>query len=127
MTNSNSSDRLNRVEANLQTVTDILVAVARRAEATDARLDRVVESQDRMQGQLDQMQGQLDQTQGQLNQMQGQLDELRRDVDIAFDTVMALSNNTDATLASINAALERQDRVLDYLVRRDREPPQEQP
>lgn len=106
MTNPNSGDRLDRIETNLQTVTDILVAVARRAESTDERLDRVSQAQDRMQNQLDQ---------------------LREDVDIAFETVMALSNNTDSTLASINAALERQDRVLDYLMRRDRngEPPLE--
>jgi chromosome segregation ATPase len=99
MTNSSNGDRLGRVEANLEAATDILVAVARRAESTDARLDRVSQSQDRMQSQLDQ---------------------LREDVEIAFETIKALSNNTDSTLASINAALERQDRVLDYLVRRDR-------
>ena len=106
MNNSSKEDRLDRVEANLQTATDILVAVARRAELTDGRLDRLSQSQDRMQTQLDQ---------------------LREDVDIAFETVMALSNNTDSTLAAINAALERQDRVLDYLLRRDRngEPPPE--
>lgn len=113
MTNSNKEDRLGRIEANLQTATDILVAVARRAESTDTRLDRVSERLDR-----------LSQSQ---DRMQGQLDQLREDVDIAFATVMALSNNTDSTLASINAALERQDRVLDYLLRReDRgEPPLE--
>lgn len=106
MTASNSGDRLDRIEANLQTATDILVAVARRAESTDDRLDRVSERLDRVSQAQD--------------RMQSQLDQLREDVDIAFETVMALSNNTDSTLASINAALERQDRVLDYLMRRDR-------
>ena len=49
MTASNSGDRLDRIETNLQTVTDILVTVARRAESTDERLDWVSQAQDRMQ------------------------------------------------------------------------------
>lgn len=110
------SDRLNRVEHNLQTVTDILVAVARRAEATDARLDRLTEAQKRTQSKLDHLRGNVDHS-------RANVDHLREDIDIAVETIVALSSNTNATLASINAALERQDRVLDYLLRRDLDPP----
>ena len=50
---------------------------------------------------------------------QVQLDQLREDVEIAFQTITVLSHNTDRTLASINASLSRQDRILDYLMRGD--------
>lgn len=67
----------------------------------------------------------------------------QQQIAIAFDAIDRLANvqlqlgqiverqqnTTDATLASINAALERQGRILDYLMRPDRngngnEPPQ---
>jgi len=37
---TNNSNRLDRIEDDLETVKEILVAVARRAESTDERLDR---------------------------------------------------------------------------------------
>lgn len=97
MTNG-SSDRIDQFEDDLETVKQIMLTLARRAEATDARIDRLAERQDRTQAQLDQ---------------------LGIDVDIAFQTITALSDNTDRTLASINASIQRQDRILDYLIRRD--------
>lgn len=95
---TSSSSRLDRIENDLETVKEIMLTLARRAEATDARIDRLAERQDRTQTQLDQ---------------------LGVDVDIAFQTITALSDNTDRTLASINASIQRQDRILDYLMRRD--------
>ncbi len=96
----------------LETVKQLLLAIARRAEATDSRIDRLVENQDR--------------TQRQLDQFSVKVDQLTENVDIAFQTIEALSNNTDRaingindTLASVNAAIERQDRILDYLLKRD--------
>jgi len=111
MTND-SNDRLERSENDLETVKGLLVAVARRAEATDYRLDRLVESQDRTQRQLDQLSGTVE-------QLTGSVDQLREDVDIAFQTITALSDNTDRTIASISASIQRQDRILDYLMHRD--------
>ena len=118
MTND-SNDRLERSENDLETVKGILVAVARRAESTDSRLDRLVESQDRTQRQLDQLSGKVDQLTGSVEQLTGSVEQLREDVDIAFQTITALSDNTDRTIASINASIQRQDRILDYLMRRD--------
>ena len=102
-TMTNSNNRLDRIEDDLETVKDILIAVARRAEATDSRLDRLVESQDR--------------TQQQLDQLSSRVDQLTEDVEKDFKTFTALSDNTDRTLASINASIQRQDKILDYLLR----------
>ncbi len=98
MTNSNGdrNDDLENVKQILFTVARQYEASERRMSATDARIDRLVERQDRTQEQLDQ---------------------LSEDVDIAFQTITALSSNTDRTLASINASIQRQDRILDYLLR----------
>lgn len=114
---TNSNDRLDQIENDLETVKDILIAVARRAEATDSRLDRLVESQVSTQQQLDQLSGKVD-------QLSGSVEQLTEDVDIAFQTITALSNNTDRTLASINASIQRQDQILDYLIRRNGDQPQ---
>jgi len=42
---TNSNDRLDRIENDLETVKDILIAVARRAEATDERMERLAQKQ----------------------------------------------------------------------------------
>jgi len=80
MTNSNGG-RLDRLENELETVKNIMLTLARRAEGTDQRIDRLVESQDRTQRQLDQ---------------------LSITVDRAIESFTI-------TQASIAAALERQD------------------
>ncbi len=103
MTNSNSNG--NR-DDELELIRQLLIATASRTEVTDARLNRLVESQER--------------TQRQLDQLSSSVDQLSEDVEIAFQTITALSDNTDRTLASINASIQRQDRILDYLMRRDR-------
>jgi len=40
---TNGKDRLDRIENDLETVKDILIAVARRAESTDERLERLAQ------------------------------------------------------------------------------------
>jgi len=56
----NNSNRLDRIEDDLETVKEILVAVARRAESTDERLDRLPK-EERTQVQLDQLSGSVNQ------------------------------------------------------------------
>lgn len=106
MTNG-SNNRLNRIEDDLETVKDILIAVARRAEATDERLDRLISRQDRTQEQLDQLAVAHDRTQNQLEQLSERFDR--------FTEYM------ESSQASINASIERQDRIMDYLMRRERD------
>ena len=72
-----NSDYLDRIETDLETIKEILLATARRAEATDTRLDRLSEKQDRT---------------------QEQLDRLREDVDTAFETIKLLSENTNRSI-----------------------------
>ena len=112
MTNSNGdrNDDLENVKQILFTVARQYEASERRMSATDSRIDRLVENQDRTQQQLDQLGGKVD-------QLSGKVDQLTEDVDIAFQTITALSDNTDRTLASINASIQRQDKILDYLLR----------
>jgi len=57
---TNNSNRLDRIEDDLETK-EILVAVARRAESTDERLDRLAQGQERTQVQLDQLSGSVNQ------------------------------------------------------------------
>lgn len=76
MTNGNG----NR-DDELELIRQLLIATANRAESTDNRLDRLVESQER--------------TQRQLDQLSVNVDQLREDVDIAFQTIQLLSENTD--------------------------------
>jgi archaellum component FlaC len=111
---TNSNDRLDRIENDLETVKDILIAVARRAEATDERMERLAQRTDER---INRLAEQQERTQTQLDQLSGKVDQLSKNVDIAFQTITLLSNNTDRTLASINASIQRQDRILDYLLR----------
>lgn len=115
MTNNNGArnNDLENVKQILFTVARQYEASERRMSATDSRIDRLVENQDR--------------TQQQLDQLGGKVDQLTEDVDIAFQTITALSDNTDRTLASINASIQRQDRILDYLLRDRNSDNQSQP
>lgn len=58
---TNSNDWLDRFGDDFEIVKEILVAVARRAEATDERLDRLAQRQERTQVQLDQLNGSVNQ------------------------------------------------------------------
>ena len=72
MTNGNGNQ-----DDELELIRQLLIATANRAESTDAKLDRLVESQDRTQRQLDQLAVKQDRTQDQLDQLSGKVDQLR--------------------------------------------------
>ena len=74
---TNDNDRIDRIDDDLETVKTILVAVARRAEATSERLDQLIESQGR--------------TQQQLDQLSVKVDALKEDVDFAFQTISLMA------------------------------------
>lgn len=71
---TNGKDRLDRIENDLETVKDILIAVARRAESTDERLERLAQRTDERINRLAEQQ----------ERTQQNLDQLSEDVDIAF-------------------------------------------
>jgi hypothetical protein len=101
MTNGNG----NR-DGELELIRQLLIATANRAEATDERLDRLVESQERTQRQLDQLSGKV-----------GQLTE---NVDTAFQTIGLMSQNIDRQMVEFRSAiLENQEesrRIWQYLM-----------
>lgn len=87
----------------LETVKTILLAVARRAEATDERLDQLIESQGRTQKQLDQLSVNVD-------ALGVKVDSLREDVDIAFQTISLMAENGDRDRAELRERAD-QDRA----------------
>lgn len=80
MTNSNSDELSN----DLETVKEILLAVAKRAEATDSRLERLASASVKRWSAIDSRIDRLAESQ---QRTQEQLDQLREDVDIAFQTI----------------------------------------
>lgn len=120
MTNGNGNG--NR-DDELELIRQLLIATASRTESTDARLDRLVESQDRTQGQLDQLSVKVDQLSdnvdrlsNNVDQLSNNVDQLREDVDIAFQTIQLLSENTDREMRQHR---EETQRIWNYLMRRD--------
>lgn len=98
-----NTDRLDRIEADLETIKEILLATAKRAEAADertAKTDELIREQNQIalqQGQkIDERLDRLSQNQEESHK---QLDSMREDVDIAFETIKLLSENTDRSIA----------------------------
>ncbi len=108
MTNSNG----NR-DNELELIRQLLIATANRAETTDARLDRLAEATD---ARLDRLVESQERTQRQLDQLSVNVDQLREDVDIAFQTIQLLSENTDREMRQHR---EETQRIWNYLMRRD--------
>jgi flagellar biosynthesis chaperone FliJ len=86
MTNSNSDELSN----DLETVKKILLAIAKRAEATDSRLERLAEASVKRWSVIG---SQLDRLAESQQRTQEQLDQLREDVDIAFQTINLMAEN----------------------------------
>ena len=93
---TNGNDRIDRIDDDIATVKTILVAVARRAEATSERLDQLIESQGR--------------TQKQLDQLSVKVDALTEDVHIAFQTINLMAENGDRDRAELRERAD-QDRA----------------
>ena len=130
------SDRLDRIETDLETIKDILLATARRAEAADARTaktdERLSELTQTMDERLvaftkaaDERGIKLDQRLDRLTQKQEesqrQIDALREDVDIAFQTISLMAENNRTDMAEFRAEM-RQMRletreIWEYLLR----------
>ena len=107
MSNNVMTQNSDRSSNDLETIKEILLATARRAEATDARLDRLSENQSHAQEQL--------------NQQRESLDRLREDVDIAFETINLVSENNDRQMVEFRTNMLRlqveNQRIWEYLMR----------
>ena len=110
MTNGNGNQ-----DDELELIRQLLIATANRAESTDAKLDRLVESQDRTQRQLDQLAVKQDRTQEQLDQLHVRVEETTANVDklaadAKEDRVLMME-----MLDQLVTVRDENKRVLDYL------------
>lgn len=131
------SDRLDRIETDLETIKEILLATARRAEAADARTaktdERLSELTQTMDERLvaftkaaDERGIKLDQRLDRLTQKQEesqrQIDALREDVDIAFQTISLMAENNRTDMAEFRAEMREMRletrQIWEYLLRR---------
>lgn len=128
-----NAQRLDNVENELETVKQLLVSTARYAESANGRLDRLVERQDLTQRQLDGLAVTV--------QFMGEkVDNLATKIDNFVDTttdfieatkarnavldgvVLRLDENQaryEASQASTNAAVDRLERILEQLIKRN--------
>ena len=130
-------DRLDRIETDLETIKEILLATARRAEAADARTaktdERLSEQSQTMDERLvaftkaaDERGIKLDQRLDRLTQKQEesqrQIDALREDVDIAFQTISLMAENNRTEMAEFRAEMREMRletrQIWEYLLRR---------
>ena len=106
------TDRLDRIETDLEKIKEILFTTARRAEFTDNR----IEEQNRI---ADERGRKIDER---LDRLSENLNQLREDVDIAFKTISLLSENTDRSMTEFRAEM-RDSRaetraIWEYLMRK---------
>ncbi|MEH1906872.1 hypothetical protein [Nostoc sp.] len=105
-----NAQRLDHVEDELETVKRLLVSTASYAESANRRLDELTIKQDRTQSQLDQLGVRVDQLSERLNEFVNQTQRL-------FNQQATVLERLEENQRSNNAALERIDRILDYLLR----------
>lgn len=103
-----SDHRLDRIETDLETIKDILLATARHAEAADERGIKLDQRLDRL-------------TQKQ-EESQRQIDALRENVDIAFQTISLMAENNRTDMADFRAEMREirleTRQIWEYLLRR---------
>ncbi|OYE00358.1 6-aminohexanoate hydrolase [Nostoc sp. 'Peltigera membranacea cyanobiont' 232] len=130
-----NSQRLDHVEDELETVKQLLVSTARYAESANRRLDELTLKQDRTQSQLDQIGGKVDQlsdkvdsfvthTQRLFTRAGSEVEETKARTERLEALMLKLDRNFEEQKSQFQefqittgAALERIDRILDYLLR----------
>jgi chromosome segregation ATPase len=134
--------RLDRIEDEFETVKQLLASAARYAESANAKIDLLSDRQDRTQAQLDQLSRKVDDLTTIQSQTESRLDEfifqvqrlltqnaerlirVEGQADRLEALLLRLDRNYEAQQSQFlefqrttNAALERIDRVVDYLMR----------
>ncbi|MEH2279265.1 MAG: 6-aminohexanoate hydrolase [Nostoc sp.] len=137
-----NAQRLDYVEDELETVKRLLVSTASYAESANRRLDELTIKQDRTQSHLDQLGARVDQVGGKVDQLSDQVDSFITHTQRLFtkrgaeiEETKARTERLEALMLKLDrnfeeqksqfqefqlttgAALERIDRVLDYLLR----------
>ncbi len=128
-----NAQRLDNVENELETVKQLLVSTARYAESANSRLDRLVERQDLSQRQLDGLAVTVQSMSEKVENLSTKIDNF---VDTTTDfiettkarnsvldgVVLRLEENQarlEASQASTNAAVDRLERILEQLIKRN--------
>ncbi|MCC5626551.1 hypothetical protein [Nostoc sp. CHAB 5715] len=128
-----NAQRLDNVENDLETVKQLLVSTASYAESADKRIDRLVERQDLTQKQLDglavtvQVMGEnIDIFMEKIDKFVEKTDKFVEKTDDFIDTTKARNAVLDGVILelresqmSTNAAVERLDRILEQLLKRN--------
>ncbi len=137
-----TEQRLDRVETEFATIRQLLISAATYAESANRRIDELGTKQDRTQIMLDELGTKQDRTQTQLDQLSSRVDEFIFHTQCLFnkagseiEETKARTERLEALMLKLdrnyeeqksqfqeyqlttNAALERIDRVLDYLLR----------
>ncbi|MBG1264148.1 6-aminohexanoate hydrolase [Nostoc commune] len=130
-----NAQRLDHVEDELETVKQLLVSTARYAESANRRLDELTLKQDRTQSQLDQIGGKVEQlsdkvdsfvthTQRLFTRAGSEVEETKARTERLEALMLKLDRNFEEQKSQFQefkittgAALERIDRILDYLLR----------
>jgi len=137
-----TEQRLDRVETEFATIRQLLISAATYAESANRRIDELGTKQDRTQIMLDELGTKQDRTQTQLDQLSSRVDEFIFHTQRLFnkaggeiEETKARTERLEALMLKLdrnyeeqksqfqeyqlttNAALERIDRVLDYLLR----------
>lgn len=99
---TNAERRLDDIEDELETVKQLLLSTARYAESANERIDRLSAQQERTQAQLDQLSDRVDSFMSNTQQL--------------FDQQAAILQRLEESQRTNSAALERIDRILDYLL-----------
>ncbi|NET57404.1 MAG: 6-aminohexanoate hydrolase [Symploca sp. SIO2E6] len=123
-----TQQRLNRLEDEFETVKELLTSAAKYAESTNERLDQLTVSQETTQTQLDQLSERVDafifnaqrlfsQTGERMIVVEGQTERLVGVVQMLQRNYSAQQSQLQEFQLTTNAALERMDRILDYLLK----------
>ena len=111
------NQRLDRIEDEFETVKQLLASAARYAESANEGLERLTEKQDRTQTQLDQLVATAGDTLQQTERLEAIILRLDRNYEAQQAQLQELQRSNQEFQQSTTAALERIDRVLDYLLR----------
>ncbi|MEH2317416.1 hypothetical protein [Nostoc sp.] len=121
-----NAQRLDNVENNLETVKQLLVSTASYAESADKRIDRLVERQDLTQRQLDGLAVTVQVMGEKIDRVVEKIDRFVEKTDDFIDTTKARNAVLDGVILelregqmSTNAAVERFDRILEQLLKRN--------
>ncbi len=129
---TNGSNDLETIKEILFTVARRYEAAAERMDATDERIERLAKgTNERLERSGQRTDEQIERLGQKQERTQEQLDRLREDVDIAFQTISLMVENSDREMAEFKSVIlgfqTENHRIWEYLMRRDQNNNGDQP